>query len=75
MYVPSPLGRVAPQGPGEVRWMLRLLQHFGEFILRQDLIRLCRAAHVEAPSPKGKALVLVGHQKKPPARDEPGAEL
>ena len=32
--------------------MLLLQQHCGEFVLRQDLIRLCLASLVEAPSPK-----------------------
>lgn len=34
--MPSSLGRVAPQGPGEVQ---QALTHLCEFVLRQDLIR------------------------------------
>jgi hypothetical protein len=55
--MPSPLGREAPEGPGEVRNTVRLFRYFGEFVLRTDLIRPCRTPCVGAPSPKGKAFI------------------
>ena len=54
--MPSPLGRVALKGRVRCGTALHLLPRFGEFVLRQDLIRPYRALHVGAPSPKGKAL-------------------
>ena len=52
-----PFGEGGPVGPGEVRVLG--LQHWDESVLRTGLIRPSRALHVEAPSPKGKALVYI----------------
>ena len=55
VFLPSPLGRVAPQGPGEARYTVLLLPHFGEFLLQKPHPTSLRSATF----PKGEGFLCI----------------